>query len=140
MDFSTLEPKTYEIPDALSDSKHRTVLIVEDDTAFADTIKEALEIHGYLVTIAINGVEGVQQMLAADFDAILCDMVMPNFPGDMFYRAVQQSRPHLCYRFIFITGHKDDPEIVEFIKQSGRAVLWKPFEMRQLLDVLKSLP
>ena len=67
---------------------------------FNQFLKEALEIHGYRVTTALNGMEGVQQILAADFDAILCNMMMPNFPEDMFYRAVQQSRPHLCYRFI----------------------------------------
>lgn len=92
IDFPTQKPRTYEIPDARSDSKHRTVLFVEDDTVFADTIKEALEIHGYRVTTALNGVEGVQQILAADFDAILCDMVMPNMRGRTSWRATSTTR------------------------------------------------
>ena len=100
-------------------------------------MKGALESYGYRVTVVPTGTEGVQQILAADFDAIVCDMVMPNFPGDMFYLAVQRSRPHLCQRFIFITGHQDNPKIIQFIKQSGCVALWKPFEVRRLFDALE---
>ena|SRR5271154_4169598 len=133
------EPRIYEIPDDLLDSKRNTVLVLEDDTDFANTLRDSLESLGYRVTIVPTGAEGVQQILASDFDAIVCDMVMPNFPGDMFYLAVQRSRPHLCKRFIFITGHQDNPKIAQFIKQSGRLVFWKPFEMRRLFDALESL-
>ncbi|MDD5138934.1 MAG: response regulator [Verrucomicrobiales bacterium] len=138
-DLPKLEPRTYEISDDLLDTKARTVLILEDDTAFADTLKDALESLGYRLTIVPTGAEGVQHILTSDFDAIVCDMVMPNFPGDMFYKAVQRSRPHLCKRFIFITGHQGDPKVVEFIKQTGRVGLWKPFKMHQLSDALESL-
>ena len=131
------EPRIYEIPDDLLESKPKTVLVLEDDTAFAATLKDALESFGYRITFVPTGTEGVQQILASDFDAIVCDMVMPNFPGDMFYRAVQRSRPHLCRRFIFITGHQDNPKIVQFIKQSGCVALWKPFEVRRLFNALE---
>ena len=132
-------PKTYEISDDILDSQTKSVLVLEDDAAFADTLKDALEIHGYRVTTVPTGAEGVKHVLASDFDAIVCDMVMPNFPGDMFYKAVERARPHLCKRFIFITGHKDNPKVVDFINQSGRLSLWKPFEMDQLSVALKSL-
>jgi CheY-like chemotaxis protein len=131
------EPRIYEIPDDLLESKHKTVLVLEDDAAFVDTLKGTLESFGYRVTAVPTGAEGVQQILASDFDAIVCDMVMPNFPGDMFYLAVQRSRPHLCRRFIFITGQQDNPKIIKFIKQSGCVALWKPFKARQLLDALE---
>jgi CheY-like chemotaxis protein len=130
-------PRIYEIPDDLLESKHKTVLVLEDNAAFADTLKDALESFAYRVTVVPTGAEGVQQILASDFDAIVCDMVMPNFPGDMFYLAVQRSRPHLCQRFIFITGDQDNPKIVQFIKQSGCVALWKPFEMCRLFDALE---
>jgi len=56
-------------------------------------LKDILENLNYRLTIVPSGTEGVKQILAADFDAIVCDMVMPNFPGDKFYLAVQQARP-----------------------------------------------
>lgn len=134
-----LESRVYEIPDELLDYSQKSVLIVEDDATLATLLKEELESRGYRVTVAPNGAEGVQQILASDFDVIACDMVMPNFPGDMFYLAVQRSRPHLCQRFVFITGHQHDPKIVKFIKQTGCMALWKPFETRQLLDAIESV-
>ena len=138
-DLSSPEPRTYEIPDDPLSSKLKTVLILEDDDTFAATVKETLEEQGYRVTVVPTGAEGMQQILASDFDAIVCDMVMPNFPGDMFYLAVQRSRPHLCKRFVFMTGHQDDPKVTEFIQKVSGMVLWKPFEMRRLFDALETI-
>jgi DNA-binding NtrC family response regulator len=139
VDLSKPAPQVYEIPDELLESTRKRVLILEDDAAFAAGLKETLESASYRVTVVPTGAEGVQQIIACEFDAIVCDMVMPNFPGDMFYRAVQQSRPHLCKRFVFITGHQGNPKVVEFIKQTGCVGLWKPFDMGQLFDALGSV-
>jgi DNA-binding NtrC family response regulator len=138
-DSTQPEPRTYEIPDDPLSSKCKSVLILEDGNVFAATLKKTLEEQDYRVTVVPNGAEGVQKILAADFDAIVCDMVMPNFPGDMFYLAVQRSRPHLCQRFIFMTGHQDNPKIAQFIEQTRALVLWKPFEMRRLFDALETV-
>lgn len=137
IDLPPIKPDVYEIPDRAADSKPRKILVLDDDPAFTETLKDALESRNYRLTIVPSGAEGVKQILAGDFDAIVCDMVMPNFPGDMFYLAVQRARPQLCKRFIFTTGHKDNPKIVQFIKQTGRITLWKPFEMRELVDALE---
>lgn len=137
IDLPSLVPRVYEIPDPADDSPGKSVLVLDDDRAFTSTLKVVLESHGYRVTILPNGAEGVKQILAFDFDAIICDLVMPNFPGDMFYKAVERARPHLCRRFIFATGHQEDPKVVQFIKQTGRIALWKPFEMRELLEALE---
>lgn len=138
-DSTQPEPRTYEIPDDPLSSKCKSVLILEDGNVFAATLKKTLEEQDYRVTVVPNGAEGVQKILAADFDAIVCDMVMPNFPGDMFYLAVQRSRPHLCQRFIFMTGHQDNPKIAQFIEQTRALVLWKPFEIRRLFDALETV-
>jgi len=138
-DLTPPEPRTYEISGDPLNSKRKTVLILEDGDAFAALVKETLEEQGYRVTVVPTGAEGMQQILAADFDAIVCDMVMPNFPGDMFYLAVQRARPHLCKRFVFMTGHQDNPKIAQFIQEVHGMVLWKPFEMRQLFDALETV-
>jgi CheY-like chemotaxis protein len=98
-----------------------------------------LEEQGYCVTVVPSGTEGIQRVLVSDFDAILCDMVMPNFPGDMFYRAVERSRPHLNKRFVFMTGHQDNPKVTKFIQDVRGTVLWKPFEMGKLFDALEKV-
>jgi hypothetical protein len=64
-------------------------------------------------------------------------MIMPGFPGDMFYRAVERSRPHLCKRFLFMTGHNGDPQIDTFIRSVRGLMIWKPFQLHELLQGLK---
>ena len=112
---------------------------MEDNAAFAEALKDTLEGQDYGVTVVLSGVEGVQKILHSDFDVIVCDMVMPNFPGDMFYRAVQNSRPHLCRRFVFISGHQDNPKVTRFIEEVRGVVLWKPFKMRLLFEALETV-
>lgn len=133
------EPRTYELSDDPANAKPKTVLILEDDLDFATTLKETLEEQDYRVTVVPNGAVGVQKILATDFDAILCDMVMPNFPGEMFFLAVQRSRAHLCPRFIFMTGHQGDPKVAKFLEGVKCRVLGKPFEMRHLFDALEAV-
>ena len=133
------EPRTHEIHDDPLSSKRLTVLVLEDNADFAEVLKETLEGQDYSVTVVPSGVEGVQKILHSDFDAIVCDMVMPNFPGDMFYRAVQNSRPHLCKRFVFISGYQDNPKVTKFIEEVRGVVLWKPFKMRLLFEALETV-
>jgi CheY-like chemotaxis protein len=73
----------------------------------------------------------------ADFDAILCDMVMPRLAGDMFYLAISKVKPHLCKRFVFITGHASDPSIAAFLAATQQPVLAKPAGLDHLLGVLQ---
>src|ERR1051325_4108900 len=86
----------------------RSVLLLEDDDQFASILQEFLELYSCKVTRVKDGVEGLRRIVTADFDLILCDMVMPTFPGDKFYIAVERVKPMLCKRFIFMTGHKDE--------------------------------
>jgi len=131
--------KTHEIGDIAEAPKPKKILILEDDLVLALLLKEELESQKYLVTVVSSGVEGLKKILADDYSVILCDMVMPNFPGDMFYLAVERARPHLCKRFIFMTGHKGERKIEQFIRRIRGLMLWKPFEMHVLFDTIQSV-
>jgi len=129
--------KTYELPDADGITKTKSILMLEDDVALAFMLKQALQIQNYSVTVVPSGTEGLKQILTNEFSIILCDMVMPNFPGDMFYRAVERARPYLCKRFIFMTGHQGDRKIEQFIRSIRGLMLWKPFEMHVLFEAIQ---
>jgi len=119
-----------------SAGKLKRVLLLEDDEMLKNAIKEYLEGNYYEVIAVSNGAEGVRAVLKQEFDAIVCDMMMPKLPGDMFYTAIERMRPHLCKRFIFITGHRGNPKINDFIKQVKGAMLAKPFRMDDLIEAL----
>ena len=129
-----------ESSDALSDSSipetRGTVLLLEDDPQFKDIMNEFLQSHGFQVVSVQNGVEGVHEVLAKDFEIILCDMMMPTLPGDMFFRAVERMRPHLCNRFIFMTGHRGNAKVNDFIRNVNGTILSKPFHVDDLLEMI----
>jgi len=114
----------------------KRVLVLEDDEVLMGAVREYLEAHFYEVVAVANGVEGVRAIMKQEFDVILCDMMMPKLPGDMFYTAVERMRPHLCRRFIFITGHRGNPKINEFINKVKGMMLPKPFHLADLLEAV----
>ena len=130
---------THVIPDDLLAIQTPRVLILEDDADLALIIEQLLRTKGCEVTHCRNGTEGLKALLKREFHVILCDMVMPGFPGDMFYTAVKQSRPHLCERFIFMTGHRADRRIDQFIRIVRGLMLWKPFAAHELLCAIQQV-
>src|SRR5438477_3100372 len=113
------------------------ILVLEDDDQLAALLKDVLESCSYQVTTVQNGVQGLRCIMAEEFDLVLCDMVMPTFPGDKFYIAVERIKPALCRRFLFMTGHSVKLEYDFFIRNIGGSMLWKPFEPRELLAAIR---
>jgi DNA-binding NtrC family response regulator len=130
-----LEQKVYDVT-AEAPELSKTILLVEDDTSFAEILKEHLESYDFSVTVACDGVQGMKRVMEKDFDIIICDLLMPNLPGDMFYIGVERVKPKLAKRFIFITGHQNNPKISEFVKKVRALTLFKPFEMHVLLETI----
>jgi CheY-like chemotaxis protein len=114
----------------------RKILLVEDDPAFQEIMRDFLTESGYAVQAVQNGVEGVHEVLASDFEVILCDMMMPTLPGDMFFRAVERMRPHLCERFVFMTGHRGNQKVNDFVSLVRGTMLTKPFQVDDLLEMI----
>jgi DNA-binding response OmpR family regulator len=134
--FAAHEEKTHDMGEIDLPKK---CLLLDDDKDFVDLIGEFLSMKNFQVTSANSGVEGLKKVMADDFDLVICDMVMPNLPGDMFYIAVERTKPKLCKRFIFVTGHKGDPKIDTFIRKVGGLMLWKPFEMHELSTAIQTV-
>jgi two-component system response regulator VanR len=117
----------------------KSILLVEDDAPYAQILKEFLDGQNYSVTIAGDGVQGMKRVMEKDFDVVICDLLMPNLPGNMFYIGVERLKPHLAKRFIFITGHQDDPKISDFVKKVRALTLFKPFQLHVLLETVKAV-
>jgi CheY-like chemotaxis protein len=117
----------------------KSILLLDDDVELADTLKALLESRNFVVTTVGNGVEGLREVMDLDFDVIICDMVMPSLAGDMFYLAVQKTKPHLADRFVFITGHSDNPRVDAFLKKTDCFVLIKPVLTEELVPMISQV-
>ena len=115
------------------------ILLLEDEAQTNFILREYLESLGYQVVAVPNGVDGLKEVIKSDFELVICDMMMPKLPGDMFYLAVQKTRPELCSRFVFITGHQENPTVDAFIQKTNSAILVKPFRLKQLEETLENI-
>ena len=112
------------------------VLLLDDDENIVTILKTCLEARRFVVTTATNGVEGLKEVMAQDFDVIICDLMMPKMPGDMFYVAVQRTKPLLCERFVFITGYAENPKLSRFLQTVKAPILTKPFKSEALFEAI----
>jgi len=129
--------RVYEMEEQAPPKTPKSILMLEDDVELAKMIHIFLGSNSFRVTRVTNGADGLRHILDRDFDIILCDLVMPNLPGDMFYLAVERTKPHLCRRFVFMTGHQANPKYDEFIRKVRAPMLWKPFLLSDLLSTIE---
>jgi CheY-like chemotaxis protein len=119
------------------------VLLLEDRDDFREVLRDHLAFRFFQVTSVPSGVEGLREIGKGAFDLIICDMMMPGMGGEMFYWAVTRMRPATAKRFIFFTGHRNNPAIEFFFKRVNATVLIKPFPLKALdstiRDVLRKL-
>jgi len=125
-----------EGPSLSTELEIKSILVVDDDTELAETLKQLLEGYNFVVTVVGNGVEALREVMSLDFDVIVCDLLMPKMPGDMFYLAVQKTKPHLARRFLFITGHADNPKVDSFLKSIDGLTMHKPVLTDELVRMI----
>jgi DNA-binding NarL/FixJ family response regulator len=91
------------------------------------------------VETAVDGAHALRCVMQRDFDVIICDMVMPKLPGNMFFLAVQRVKPRLCERFIFVTGHGESAGVREFLSALSGRVISKPFNLEDLVTAVEEV-
>jgi CheY-like chemotaxis protein len=115
------------------------VLLLEDRDDFREVLQDYLVSRSFQVTSVPSGVEGLREILKDPFDLIICDMMMPKVGGENFYWAVTRIRPAAGPRFIFFTGHKNDPRLQFFFERVKATVLFKPFKLDALDSAIREV-
>src|SRR5262249_58072861 len=113
------------------------VLVVEDETALATAVTDALRDAGYTVDHAADGEEGLKKIRARAFDVVVCDLKMPRVDGKTFYRMLTARTPALARRVVFVTGDVAGTEAEKFLQDSGCRWLAKPFRLADLLRAVR---
>lgn len=117
----------------------KAILVVDDDQQLASALQWILADENFLVDTAFNGEEAVLKIKAHQYDAIVCDLVMPRLRGDELYLKAREIRPELADHFIFITGFATNPSIKDFLNAHDVKYLVKPFRIDGLIRCVKEL-
>lgn len=118
---------------------HR-VLVVDDDHDLAELLREVLTYENCEVDVAPNGMEAMERLHAGDYEAILCDLMMPRVDGEALYHEVARQYPYLADRFLFVTGQASRKAgFSDFIDRTGNRLIEKPFEIHELRRAVREV-
>jgi len=124
---------------ASTNQPFKAVLLVDDDRQLVDSLRAGLMNENFLVDVAYDGEEAFLKAKVHQYDAIVCDLMMPKLQGDAFYRKATELRPELAGRFLFITGYANDSNVRNFLSSVPARYLLKPFSLQELIDAVRRL-
>ena len=111
------------------------ILIVEDEIGISNFLKQGLEEEGYEVTIATNGIDGLNLALHKTFDLILLDWMLPQLTGIDVCRAIREKNKSIP--ILFLTAKDTLQETIEGLRSGANDYIKKPFSFEELLERIK---
>lgn len=111
--------------------KAKKVLIVDDEPAVREVLKEYLSMEGHQVTVAENGSKAYEQFRFNRFDIVLLDINMPKMDGAETVKAIREH--HKDIPIILISGQDDTDLVQEALENGADDYFKKPFDVSLLL-------
>jgi len=112
-------------------------LVIDDDAAVVSALSRALERASYSVVAVDNGLAAFAELGQREFGVIICDFRLPFLNGKKFFEQVLEEFPDMAQKIIWVTGFGADEEIGAFLNSTGRPVLTKPYELTELMTLVR---
>jgi DNA-binding response OmpR family regulator len=119
----------------IGEGKH--VLILEDDPNIQTLLRKQLASHGFKVSTASDGLDGLMKLESLKPDIMVCDVMMPNLDGIEFVKAIKANNVTQKIPVIFLTAKTDPRSMIEGINVGARFYVTKPFQIDDLLSKIK---
>ena len=112
------------------------VLVIDDERSVAVAIQRTLrQLHD--VVICTSSQDALQRLISGEvFDAIICDLMMPQLSGMAVHAELIKVRPEQAGRMIFLTGGAFTPEARAFLAAASIVHIEKPFDAQHLRDLV----
>ncbi|MBX3209178.1 MAG: response regulator [Labilithrix sp.] len=138
----TLEAEVSENPlggQAEGGPQQRRVLVVDDDPLVLRSLTRVLA-RDFEVASARNGREALDLVRAGGtFDAMLCDLMMPELSGIELHELLERDDPELAKRTVFLTGGAFSGRAQTFLEAVGQPHLEKPVDLKVVRELLMEL-
>jgi len=120
--------------DELKNMPHgtETILLVDDQEAIWDFLIEALQLLGYSVLLAENGLDAVEiyRENPGQIDLVLLDMIMPKSGGHETFSKIREIDPNA--NILLSSGFVSGDEVQDLISQGARGFIAKPHRIPQI--------
>lgn len=112
------------------------ILIIDDEKSIRNTLKDILSYEDYEISLAENGLEGLELAKTDEFDVILCDIKMPQMDGIEVLEKTQELA--LDTPVIMISGHGNIDTAVDAIKKGAFDFIEKPLDLNRILITIRN--
>lgn len=113
-----------------------TILIIDDEKAIRNVLKDILSNEGFTVDEATDGEEGLKKFTAGTYDVVLCDIKMPRVDGMEFLQKVMEAKTETPV--IMISGHGNIETAVDAVKKGAFDYISKPPDLNRLLITIRN--
>lgn len=117
----------------------KRILIIDDEIDLVTTLVDTLKFKGYEVTIAYNGVEGLEKAIQGKPDLILLDMMMPGMNGAEVCRQLRKNSETKNIKIMILSAKAQISDIAMAKTLGANDYMIKPYELEDLLDKMKVL-
>lgn len=124
---------------ARREKRRLRVLVIDDQPLMLTTLEVTLGAEHDVVTAASAQVALDLLDRDSDFDAVVCDLMMPGTSGMDLYRALEEREQPLVTRLGFMTGGAYTAEARRFLAETGAPTLAKPFETAAICQLVERL-
>jgi two-component system KDP operon response regulator KdpE len=112
------------------------VLVIDDEKSLRDFVRINLEVRGYNVTVASNGLDGLNIFQSQHVDLVILDIMMPNLDGLETTRRIRQIS---IVPVIILTALGEESDKIKAFDLGADDYLTKPFGIGELLSRVKSV-
>jgi two-component system, OmpR family, response regulator MprA len=118
-------------------SDPRSILVVDDEPDVRDALRTALELEGFNVVTARDGLQAVVRIAEEEFDAVVLDVAMPNMDGLEVCRHVRGRGNRVP--IVMLTARDAVDHRVEGLEAGADDYIPKPFALRELTARLRAV-
>lgn len=113
------------------------ILIVEDNSDLAEGIRHNLQIEGYEVEIALDGVSGLERVRQRSPDLVILDLMLPGLDGFEVLEAIRRESHRT--QVLILSALGDEADIVRGFRLDADQYVTKPFRLLELLERVRSM-
>jgi len=115
------------------------ILVVEDEPAIRAVLTRNLSASGYQVQAVSDGKTALDMLANNVYKLLLVDLKMPGMNGRELYEVMKKKHPNSAKRVVFITGDIMTADTHDFLASTGRPYLIKPFDVKDITDVIEKV-
>jgi len=114
-----------------------SVLLVDDEKDFVESLAERLQIRDFNVATALNGDEAIELVKENEFDVIVLDVQMPGKSGIETLKEIKNIEQ--LAQVIMLTGHATVKTAIEGMKSGAYDYLMKPTDTDELIEMVNKV-